>query len=133
MRFRRITFVQAPVPRRATVNEQLQWLGGSIGLFNPRDKDRSCFRIFVTLLKNAKQKRDVSSDELAGMTGLTRGTVVHHLNTLMSAGLVEKYKTKYVLRVDTLESLMEKLEQDMQATLKSLRDVAGDIDEKLGL
>ena len=133
MRFRRLTIISVPAPRKGDVNEQLQWLGGSLGLFNPRDKDRSCFRIFITLLKSAKAKKEISSDELAAMTGLSRGTVVHHLNKLMSAGLVEGYKSRYVLRVDNLEALISKLEQDVQQTLDRLREIASQVDDQLGM
>ncbi|MBR9692555.1 winged helix-turn-helix transcriptional regulator [Candidatus Woesearchaeota archaeon] len=133
MRFRKLTIIQARRPEGGDVNEQLQWFGGSLGLFNPRDKDKSCFRIFITLLKSSKEKQEVSSDELAEMTGLTRGTIVHHLNRLMASGMVESYKSKYVLRVDTLETLIAKLEQDLDETLEALKDVAGELDKQLGL
>ncbi len=133
MRFRRLTIINAQPPRTADVNLQLQWLGGSLGLFNPRDKDKSCFRIFITLLKSAKAKRELSSDDLASMSGLSRGTVVHHLNKLISAGLVESYRNKYMLRVENLSSLIEKLQGDLEATLKELRLVAEAIDKKLEL
>jgi len=133
MRFRRLTIINAPAPRSPDVNAQLQWFGGSLGLFSPRDKDKSCFRIFITLLKSAKSKRELSSDELAKITGLTRGTVVHHLNKLMGAGIVETYRSKYVLRVENLDALINKLEQDLEETVKGLRKIASDVDEKLGL
>ena len=133
MRFRRITIIQATMPSRADVNEQLQWLGGSLGLFNTRDKDKSCFRIFITLLRSAKERKELSSDELATITGLTRGTVVHHLNRLMAAGLVETYKSKYVLRVDNLEALIQKLDDDLDETMKTLQGIAAELDAKLGL
>jgi len=133
MRFRKLTIVNAAVPRSSDVNILLQWLGGSLGLFNQRDKDKSCFRIFITLLKSAKVKRELSSDELASMTGLSRGTVVHHLNKLISAGLVESYRSKYMLRVETLDALVEKLRQDLDETMRELRLVAAAIDKKLEL
>ncbi len=131
MRFRKLTLINAAPPLGKGVNEQLQWLGGSLGLFSLRDKDKSCFRIFITLLKSAKRDEELSSDELAEMTGLTRGTVVHHLNNLMSTGLVETYKSRYVLRVNSLEELIRKLEEDVRVTLESLRKVAAELDEKI--
>lgn len=131
MRFRKLTIIKAPSPG-LDVNEQLQWLGGSLGLFNPRDKDKSCFRIFIVLLKTTK-RQELSSDDIAARTGLTRGTVVHHLNKLMSAGLVESYKSRYLLRVDSLEELMDKIDQDIKRTVGDLKDIAAEIDRKLGL
>lgn len=131
MRFRKITIIQTSSPPRTNVNEQLQWIGGSLGLFSPRDKDKSCFRIFITLLKS--RDAELSSDELAEKTGLTRGTVVHHLNKLMGAGLVDYYRGRYVLRVDNLADLIKKIEDDLRKTVNSLHAIAEDVDKKLGL
>jgi len=131
MRFRRLTIIRAPVPGGGAVNEQLLWLGGSLGLFSPRDRDKSCFRIFVALLRNTG--KELSSDELAERTGLSRGTVIHHLNKLMGAGLVEGYRSKYVLRVGTLEELIGRIEHDLRQSLKELKGVAAEVDRKLGL
>jgi predicted transcriptional regulator len=133
MRFRKITIIRAPSPGVAGVNEQLQWFGGSLGLFNPRDKDRSCFRIFITLLKSTKRGEELTSDNLAEKTGLSRGTVVHHLNKLIEAGIVESYKNVYVLRVNKLEGIINKLEDDLEKQVATLRGIASDIDKKLGL
>lgn len=133
MRFRKITIIRAPQPAAAELNEQLQWFGGSLGLFNPRDKDRSCFRIFITLLKSTKQGEELSSDVLATKTGLSRGTVVHHLNKLMEAGIVENYRNVYVLRVNKLEGLIDKLEDDLEKQVRTLRGIASELDKKLGL
>lgn len=131
MRFRKITIIQTSSPPRTNVNEQLQWIGGSLGLFSPRDKDKSCFRIFITLLKSAKRGEELTSEALADQTGLTRGTVVHHLNKLMSSGLVESYRGKYVLRVRNLEDLTGKLQEDLEATIEGLKEVAAEIDRQL--
>ncbi|MFH1506493.1 MAG: hypothetical protein ABIE94_05925, partial [archaeon] len=72
MRFTRITIIQTSVPRQHNINEELQWLGGSLGLFNPRDKDKSCFRIFIAFVQSLKTNIGYSSDELATKLNLTR-------------------------------------------------------------
>lgn len=129
----RITIIHQSRPAVQNMNEQLQWLGASLGLFSLRDKDRSCFRIFVELLKAAKMDRPLSSDELADQLDLTRGTVVHHLNKLMESGLVVSQHNRYLLRVDSLEDLIEDLARDFDRASKELKAVARDIDLFLGL
>jgi predicted transcriptional regulator len=111
----------------------LQWFGGSLGLFNLRDKDKSCFRIFIALLQSAKESQKLSSDELAARTKLTRSTVVHHLNKLMSSGIVVQEKSRYSLRMDSLADMVEHIKRDSDETWGMLRDIAKDIDSKLGL
>ncbi len=115
------------------VNQELQWLGSSLGLFSLRDKDKSCFRLFVELIKAAKQRQPISSDELAYRLGLSRGTIIHHMNRLIEAGLVVPEENRYILRVNTLRDLVDEIEKDLQRTCEELKKTAREIDEYLGL
>ena len=133
IRRQKITIMQVRRPPKQDMNDELQWLGNSLGLFNVRDKDRSCYRIFVELLKAARHNVPLSSDELAYSLHLTRGTVVHHLNKLMQAGLVIQAGRGYLLRVANLHQLIEELEKDAIRTLENLKKVAKDIDAGMGL
>ena len=133
IRHQKITIVNVRKPSQRNVNYELQWLGTSLGLFNIRDKDKSCFRIFLELLKAAKAKTPMNSDELAAKLGLSRGTVIHHITRLMESGLVVHEKNKYMLRVDNLNLLISELEKDVQRTLGDLKEVASSIDDWIGL
>ncbi len=129
----RITIIKSRKPVEHNINQKLQWLGSSLGLFNLRDKDKSCFRIFIELLKAAKRRHPLSSDELAFRLNLSRGTVIHHITKLMESGIVVAYKNKYMLRVDNLKELINEVEADLKRTCDGLKAVAEDIDKKLGL
>ena len=120
-------------PTQKNVNQELQWLGSSLGLFNIRDKDKSCFRIFIELIKNAKKGIPLSSDQLADRLTLSRGTVVHHLNKLLDSGIVIEAERGYILRVSNLRDLIDEVEKDLERTLNELRDMAEQIDKSLGL
>jgi predicted transcriptional regulator len=133
MRFRRITIFKTTRPSHANINEELQWLGGSIGLFSLRDKDKSCFRIFITLLKNVKGKQGLTSDQLAANLSLTRGTVVFHLNKLMGAGIVNSEKNHYYLVTENLEMIIDEIKENLDKTLKELKEMAKEIDDRLEL
>lgn len=114
------------------INQELQWLGNSLGLFNLRDRDSSCFRIFITLIRKAKRNEPVSSDDIAEQLKLSRGTVVHHLIKLMDAGLVVKDSRKYILRERDLQQVVQDIYRDLEAVFLELSEVAKEIDEKLG-
>ena len=129
----RITIFNIRKPEAVNINSELQWLASSLGLINLRDKDKSCFRIFIQLLKSAKDKHALSSDELAYALALSRGTVVHHLNKLMESGLVVNEHNRYVLRVSTLNALVDEIERDFRRTTEELREAAKEMDRKLGL
>jgi predicted transcriptional regulator len=126
-----ITIIRSRKPVMHDINQQLQWFGGSLGLFNLRDKDKSCFRIFVELVKSAKGKKALISDEIALRSGLSRGTVVHHLTKLIKAGLVVHEGNAYILRVDNMSTLIEEIKKDLDRTMGDLKEVAEMIDREL--
>jgi len=132
-RIQRITIIRTKRPPLTNVNDELQWFGGSLGLFNLRDKDRSCFRIFIELVKASQNQDIISSDDLALRLALTRGTVVHHLNKLLEAGIIINNRNRYELRVTSLRALIQELENDMKRMYGELYNVAEQLDEKLGL
>lgn len=134
MRFVKITIIQGKQPEKSNVNDLLKWFGASLGLFNVRDKDSSCFRVFIVLVRDLKEGSiGLSSDEIADLTGLTRGTVVHHLNKLIESGLVLTAGNKYYLKVNNLEELADEVEKNVLKTLNSLRAIGRDIDRQLGI
>ena len=129
----RITIVNIRKPAEKNVNQELQWFGSSLGLFNLRDKDKSTFRVFIELLKSTKRHETLSSDELALKLVLTRGTIIHHINKLMESGLVIHEGNSYTLRVENLKALIEEVEKDIKRACDDLKEVAKEIDERLGL
>ena len=134
MRFtHKITIINVRRPEHSDVNRDLMYFGSSLGLFNLRDKDRSCYRVFLELLKAAKQEEGLSSDELAYKLALTRGTVVYHLNKLMEAGIAVHNKGKYYLREENLQTVVEAMRKDIQKSMESLEGLASEIDDWMGI
>ncbi len=128
---KRIVVVKIRKKHHNNVNEDLRWMGNSLGLFGIRDKDSSCFRMFIVLLKN--RDKTISSDEIAEKLGLTRGTVVHHLNKLMNAGVVVREKGGYILRENSMQGVIRDMQRDMELMFGELKRAAKEIDEKLGM
>jgi predicted transcriptional regulator len=129
----RITIVNIRKPAEHNVNQELQWFGSSLGLFNLRDRDKSTFRVFIELLKSAKANNHLTSDELAARLALSRGTIIHHINKLMESGIVIHEGNSYTLRVENLKSLIEEVEKDIKRACDDLKEVAKEIDNRLGL
>ncbi len=123
-----ICFVKVRHGSCNSLNDELLWFGKSLGLFSSRDKNKSCYRIFVELLTS---KEGLSSDELAFRLNITRSTVVHHLKRLLGSGLVVKEDNKYFLRMASLPELVDKLSEDVRGIIKDLRRVAEKIDKNL--
>ena len=133
MRITRITLVHKKIPRDQNVNELLLKFGESLGLFSSRDKDKSCYRIFIVLLKALKYDVELSSDDIASQTKLTRGTVVHHLNKLMETGIVTAHRGKYFLNVKNLADLVLQMKEGINTVMDDLHDMALEIDSSLDL
>jgi predicted transcriptional regulator len=133
MRFTRITIIRMNKPIQENVNEELQFLGESLGLFSQRDKDKSCFRIFIILLNSLRKGRKLTSDEIADKTNLTRGTVIHHLTRLMESGIVVSQKNFYMLAVDNMEDLVDLVKNNLAKTFDNLKPIARNIDKRLEL
>ena len=133
MRVTKVTIVREAPRRSANLNELLLLFGQSLGLFSLRDKDKSCYRIFIVLVKALKIKFEMTSDELAVQTGLSRGTVIHHLNRLMDAGIVINYKNKYYINYNSLEDLVNDMKKNVNSLFDDLSTVAKKIDESLEL
>jgi predicted transcriptional regulator len=130
----KISILKIRRPASNDINEELQWLGASLGLFSLRDKDKSCFRIFIELVKISKQEppKPITSDEIAFKLDLTRGTVIFHLKKLMETGIVQKEGNKgYVLRTNSLSELTEEIEEDFKNFYKIIKNIAKNIDMKL--
>ena len=131
--FSKITIVKIRKPGEKDVNKDLQWLSNSLGLFSERDKEKSCFRIFIELVKAARRRTPLTSDEIAVRSNLSRATVIHHLNKLIESGLVTPYENRYILRVDNLEELIAEVRKDILMVLDDLKLMAEEIDDQLGL
>ncbi|MDP3989589.1 MAG: ArsR family transcriptional regulator [archaeon] len=127
----KITILKLRRKEEGNINQELQWLGNSLGLFNLRDKDSSCFRVFITLVKNAKRERTATSDDIAEQLHLSRGTVVHHLTKLMDTGIVVRIKGGYILREQHLLNIVKDIKVDMENIFRELQEVAKDIDERI--
>lgn len=133
MHITKVTIVRERTPLHHNVNDLLLILGQSLGLFSLRDKDKSCYRIFITLVKALKLGVELTSDELATKTGLTRGTVIHHLNRLMEAGIVTNYKNKYLIDYPSLSALVADMRKNVNAVFDDIDVMAKNIDTALDI
>ena len=129
----KITLIKIRKPSEKDVNKDLQWFSESLGLFGERDKEKSCFRVFLELIKATRRGKALSSDEIALRSNLTRATVIHHLHHLQEANLIMPHENKYMLRVGNLEDLISEVRKDLLRALEDIQDIAKELDEELGL
>ncbi len=126
--FKEITIIDLEDSGECELNEKIRSFSNSLGMFNKRDKEKSCFRIFVNLLK---EKEPISSDEIAERSRLSRATVIHHITKLRDSGIVIKKETGYTLKTRSLEKLTNEIEKDIFQTLERLKEMSRQIDQEL--
>jgi predicted transcriptional regulator len=131
--FAKYVILDLRTPPAAEFNEDVEWVCKCFGFLEPRDKEKTAARIFKALLEAMKEGKGFSSDELAEKIGLTRGTIVHHLNNLIQGGLVVHREGRYELRGMSLRRTVQEIERDINRIFENIEQVAKSIDETLGL
>ncbi len=111
------------------INEQFQFFSESLGLINDRDKEKSCFRVFLELLKASNDNNILSSDEISEKANLSRATVIHHIDKLINSGLVISNKEGYFLRSNDLTNLLDEIKDEVNKSIENLRETARDINQ----
>jgi len=69
---------------------------------------------------------------MAEKLNLTKGAIVHHLNSVISTGIVIKEHNKYRLISASLQKSGEEIRTDIDRILEQIIKIAMEIDDKLG-
>src|SRR3989338_4189654 len=128
---KRITISIEPIPESNT-NQEIHWISQALGLFNERDKEKSCHRIFVELIKAKKDNTLLSSQDLADKSNLSRATVLHHLDKLIESNIVMERDHEFELIDSNLNSIILRLKKEMNEFLEEMDKVSKKLDEELG-
>jgi len=120
-------------PIEKQLDNDIEWVCNSLGFVNPRDQDKTAFKILKALIKSSKEDKGMSSEELTQVVEPTIGSVIYHLKKLMKAGLVVKLEGKYELKMNSLLTTIDGIRKDVDMTLEDIKKVAEDIDNKIGL
>jgi biotin operon repressor len=123
--------VRSPAP--GNIDSDIDYLCRSLGYFSKRDRQDTAGKIFRLLVKETCEPENcLSSDEIAEKLNLSRGAIVHHLNSFMSSGIVIKERNSYRLRSASLQKSMEEIRSDIDRIMEQMIKIAIEIDEKLG-
>ena len=128
---KRITISIEPIPESNT-NEQLHWISQALGLFNEREKEKSCHRIFVELIKAKKDNKQVNSQDLADRSHLSRATVLHHLDKLIESNIVMEKEYEFELIDSSLNAIILRLKKEMNDFMVEMEKMSKKLDEELG-
>ncbi|MDD2666158.1 MAG: hypothetical protein PHD13_06640 [Methanocellales archaeon] len=129
----RIILKKFDYPVTGDLNDDIDFICRSFGYFTQRDKQDTAGKIFRLLVKEvAEESNGLSSDDIADKLHLTRGTIVYHLNSFISSGLVIRENNTYRLRSQSLQKCIDEVQEDIYRMLNQMRKISKDIDNKLG-
>jgi len=120
------------LPHSADPNEEFRWLCKSFGFFEEIDKDKTAASVFKKLIDAAEKNRPLTSTEISGQIGMSRGAIINHLNNLQRAGLIEKQGKYYLARSGNVSTLIDEIESDIDAVFARMRRIAREIDREFG-
>jgi len=130
---RQISIKKVRSPAPGSLDDDINYLCRSLGYFSQRDRQETAGKIFRVLVREACEPDDcLSSDEIAEKLNLSRGTIVHHLNSFISSGIVIKEHNRYRLRSASLQKSIEEIRYDIDRIMQQMIKIAMQIDEKLG-
>jgi len=131
--FATYVIIDVRMPSTEDFESDVEWICKCFGFLEPRDKEKTATRIFKALLDAMKEGKGLSSDELGEKIGLTRGTIVHHLNKLIQSGLAVHRGGRYELRGASLRRTVQEVKRDIQRVFENIEHVSQNIDETLNL
>ncbi|RLF60218.1 MAG: hypothetical protein DRN27_00045 [Thermoplasmata archaeon] len=123
--------VRSPPP--GNLEDDIDYICKSFGYFTLRDKQDSAGRLFRLLVREGCGDNDgLSSDFMAENLGLSRGAIMHHLNSFIKSGLIIKENNQYRLRSQSLQKSIEEIKIDVDRIFTQMIKIAIEIDSKLG-
>ncbi len=126
----RIVIRKVEPPFSESVLDDLDFICRSLGFFEEIDKDKTAAALFRTLLVATERGEALSSTALADRVGMSRGAVIHHLNSLGRSGLIEKHGRFYVARSKSMYRTIEEIQEDTERIFERMKQRARQIDAK---
>ena len=120
-------------PFRPSPESEFEWICRSLGFFEAIDRDKTAAHIFRQIVAATEKGRPVTSTDLAEKVGMSRGSVVNHLNNLQRSGLVVRHGRHYLSRSRSMVRTIEEIEEDIDRIFVKMKKTAKEIDEEFGL
>jgi len=127
----RITIIRNRKPPEKNIQKDLDWFCKSFG-FCEDTQAHTASKVLKEIIRQNAKGNAMGSTELASKVDMSRGAVIHQLNRLVSAGLIEKSGRYYTLRGASISDTIRELERDMQRIFEDFEEMAREMDEELG-
>jgi len=120
-------------PFSGSVEDEFEWICRTLGFFEAIDREKTASNLFKEVVAATEMKKPLTSSELAEKVGMSRGSVVNHLNNLQRSGLVVRQGRNYLARSRSMLRTIEEIEEDIDRIFSKMKKTAREIDEEFGL
>jgi len=127
----KITLHTVALPKEVGFEEKIAWICSSLGFFEKIDKGKTAATIFKEIYLAGMLGQVVTSTTIAEKIGMSRGSVINHLNNLLNAGLIEKGGKYYFARHKTMQGIIDEIEDDVLHTFSRMKRVSKEIDSEI--
>jgi hypothetical protein len=130
---REIIVKQIEKPKEKDLEEDIQWMCDSFGLYTGRDTNLTTPRIVSSLIENFASNIGVASEMIAEDLAISSALVNHHVRSLMDSGLVYRERKLIFLRGGSLKGAVEEMRKDANRLFDEISLMAEEIDGTVGL
>jgi len=127
----KLTIRNVALPEKEDFDEKIAWICSSLGFFEKIDKDKTAAIIFKEIYLAGMLGRVLTSSAIAEKIGMSRGSVINHLNNLLNAGIIEKGGKYYFTRHKTMNGIITEIEDDAMHLFSRMKKVAKEIDSQI--
>lgn len=120
-------------PKEINLNNDIYWLGESLGFNSGRDTKKITSQILRMVLQEFASDGSTSTEKISNNLGLDIQKTNYHLRTLIESGFLYREKRLILLRRGSVKSAVEEIRKDANRILDDLSTMAEEIDKELGL
>lgn len=120
-------------PKKANIDEDIGWLGSSLGFVSRKDTAHMMRQILKRVLTGIAEEEGISTERLARELNIAIQRVNYHVRCLVDAGFLYRRKKRIFLRQGSVRAAVEEIRKDANRMFDNLLVIADDIDRSLGL
>ncbi len=128
-----LTIRKVEPPFSRSIQDELDWICESFGFFEDIDREKTASSVFKEIVNATEHNKPLTSTTLAKRVGMSRGSVINHLNNLMRSGLVVKDGRQYFSRSQSMFRTIAEIEEDIDRIFDKMKQRARLIDQKFGV
>ena len=119
-------------PMKIDIEEDIDWLGNSLGFNTGRDTEKITAKILKNILEEVAKQGSTSTENISNKLNLPVQKVNYHLRNLIEVGFLYREKKKIFIRQGSVKAAVEEIRKDANRIFDNLSKISEEIDLALG-